>query len=167
MFDEAERRDPAHERTWVALVDGNRQQIDTIHAQAATRGVAVSIVIDFVHVLEYVSAPRGALLYPRRSGEGLEEISLGLMAYPEPKGDSGTIACQEISGRAQAYGAARWGTRVIWRKLDCLKPNLQKVQLYARRKDACNRCRPCGRVQRYLPQSFGVRSDAQRGHLRR
>ena len=26
--------------------------------------------------------------------------------------------------------------RVIWRKLDCLKPNLQKVQFYARRKDA-------------------------------
>ncbi len=38
MFDEAERRDPAHERTWVALVDGNRQQIDTIREQAATRG---------------------------------------------------------------------------------------------------------------------------------
>ena len=37
MFDEAERRDPAHERTWVALVDGNRQQIDTIRAQAASR----------------------------------------------------------------------------------------------------------------------------------
>jgi hypothetical protein len=42
MFDEAERRDPAHERTWVALVDGNRQQIDTIRAHAATRGVTVT-----------------------------------------------------------------------------------------------------------------------------
>ena len=28
MFDQAERRDPTHERTWVALVDGNRQQIE-------------------------------------------------------------------------------------------------------------------------------------------
>ena len=28
MFDEAERRDPHHERTWVALVDGNCQQIE-------------------------------------------------------------------------------------------------------------------------------------------
>ena len=26
--------------------------------------------------------------------------------------------------------------RAIWRKLDCLKPNLQKVQLITRRKDA-------------------------------
>jgi hypothetical protein len=54
MFDEAERRDPAHERTWVALVDGNRQQIDTIREQATARGVTITIVIDFVHVLEYL-----------------------------------------------------------------------------------------------------------------
>lgn len=54
MFDEAERRDPAHERTWVALVDGNRQQIDTIRDQATARGVTVTVVIDFVHVLEYL-----------------------------------------------------------------------------------------------------------------
>ena len=64
MFDEAERRDPAHERTWVALVDGNRQQIDTIRAQAASRGVAVSIVIDFVHVLECVWKAAWTFFYP-------------------------------------------------------------------------------------------------------
>ena len=46
------------------------------------RGVNVTILIDFIHVLEYLSAPRGALLYPPQSGEGWEEISLGLMAYP-------------------------------------------------------------------------------------
>jgi hypothetical protein len=42
MFDEADRRDPDHRRTWVALVDGNRQQIDAITAQAATRNVTVT-----------------------------------------------------------------------------------------------------------------------------
>ena len=36
---------------------------------------------------------------------------------------------QETGGRAQAYGAARRGIRVIWRKLDCLNPNLQKAQM--------------------------------------
>ena len=30
----------------------------------------------------------------------------------------------------------RWGTRVIWRKLNCLKPNLQTMQVHIRRKDA-------------------------------
>jgi hypothetical protein len=64
MFDEAERRDPAHERTWVALVDGNRQQIDAIRDQAATRGVTVTIVIDFVHVLEYVWKAAWTFFHP-------------------------------------------------------------------------------------------------------
>ncbi|MGH3402867.1 MAG: ISKra4 family transposase, partial [Streptosporangiaceae bacterium] len=52
-FDEAERRDPAHERTWIALVDGNKQQIEAIEAEAAARGVTITILIDFIHVLEY------------------------------------------------------------------------------------------------------------------
>jgi hypothetical protein len=64
MFDEAERRDPAHERTWVALVDGNRQQIDTIREQATARGVTVTVVIDFVHVLEYLWKAAWTLFYP-------------------------------------------------------------------------------------------------------
>jgi hypothetical protein len=55
-FDEAERRDPGRQRTWVALVDGNHPQITAIKAEAGRRGVSVSILIDFVHVLEYVWA---------------------------------------------------------------------------------------------------------------
>jgi len=54
MFDEAHRRDPDHDRTWVALVDGNNHQIDRIKAEAQARGVTMAIVIDFVHVLEYL-----------------------------------------------------------------------------------------------------------------
>jgi hypothetical protein len=53
IFDEAQRRDPAHERTWVALVDGARHQIDCINAEAKDRQVEVTILCDFVHVLEY------------------------------------------------------------------------------------------------------------------
>jgi hypothetical protein len=64
MFDEAERRDPHHQRTWVALVDGNRQQIAAIAEQADTRGVAVTIVIDFVHVLEYLWKAAWTFFYP-------------------------------------------------------------------------------------------------------
>jgi hypothetical protein len=64
MFDEAERRDPDHQRTWVALVDGNKQQIDTITAQAATRKVAVTIIIDVVHVLEYLWKAAWTFFYP-------------------------------------------------------------------------------------------------------
>jgi len=54
MFDEADRRDPDHARAWVALVDGNNHQIDRINAEARKRGVTVTVVVDFVHVLEYL-----------------------------------------------------------------------------------------------------------------
>jgi hypothetical protein len=54
VFDEATRRDPDHRRTWVALVDGNRTQIEAIKAEAARRKAAVHIVVDFVHVMEYL-----------------------------------------------------------------------------------------------------------------
>ena len=54
VFDEAERRDPEHHRTWVAVVDGNNHQIDRIQTEAANRGIGLSVVIDFVHVLEYL-----------------------------------------------------------------------------------------------------------------
>src|SRR5205814_7203528 len=48
---------------------------------------------------------------------------------PGARKGKGTTACQRTSGRAQAFGAVRWGTRVIWRKLDRLNPNVQKVQV--------------------------------------
>jgi hypothetical protein len=48
----------------------------------------------------------------------------------------GTAACQETGSRAQAYGAVCREARAIWRKLDCLKPSLQKVKNCTRRKDA-------------------------------
>ncbi len=54
VFDEAERRDPHHVRTWVALVDGNNHQINRIQAEARARGAPVTIICDFVHVLEYL-----------------------------------------------------------------------------------------------------------------
>ena len=42
MFDEAERRDPEHQRSWVVLVDGNNHQIDgSVEAKSAT---SVSVV---------------------------------------------------------------------------------------------------------------------------
>jgi hypothetical protein len=54
VFDQAERRDPGHRRAWVALVDGNNHQIDRIQAEATNRGVNITVVVDLVHVLEYL-----------------------------------------------------------------------------------------------------------------
>lgn len=54
VFAEADRRDPARTRTWVALADGNKDQIRQIQAQAAARAITVTIIIDFIHVTEYL-----------------------------------------------------------------------------------------------------------------
>ena len=62
---------------------------------------------------------------PGLAGRNLEDIpgSNGLLKIRKVKG---TIACQETSGRADAYGRGAGKTRVIWLKLHCLNPNLQK-----------------------------------------
>jgi hypothetical protein len=54
IFDEAGRRDPDHLRTWIALVDGDVHQLGLIQAAAAARGITLTILIDFIHVLEYL-----------------------------------------------------------------------------------------------------------------
>jgi len=54
IFDEAERRDSKHRRTWVALVDGANHQIERIRFEARKREVKVTIVVDFVHVMQYL-----------------------------------------------------------------------------------------------------------------
>lgn len=53
-FAEADRRDPEHTRTWIALVDGNQHQIDRIRAEATTRKITIPVVVDFIHVIEYI-----------------------------------------------------------------------------------------------------------------
>ena len=52
-------------------------------------------------------------------------------------------------------GTVLWETRVIWRRLDCLNPNLQKMEVHIRRKDARNRRRPCRLSERRTLQPPG------------
>jgi hypothetical protein len=54
VFAEADRRDPGHLRTWIALVDGDNYQLGLFQAAAAARGITLAVVIDFIHVLEYL-----------------------------------------------------------------------------------------------------------------
>jgi hypothetical protein len=61
MFDEAARRDPEQQKRWVALVDGNLPQIAHLEQLAKERGVPLVIVVDFIHVAQYVWKAAGAL----------------------------------------------------------------------------------------------------------
>jgi hypothetical protein len=78
-FGEAQRRDPGLCRPWIALVDGDRCQIAWIQDQAAERGVTVTIIIDFIHVLGYLwktawcfHAPRDPAIEDWVTAQGLD-----------------------------------------------------------------------------------------------
>ena len=58
---------------------------------------------------------------------------MGLMADLDPKGE-GDHSLPGKQRPCSGVEAGRCGTRVIWRKLDCLKPNLQQMQDPIRRK---------------------------------
>jgi hypothetical protein len=53
-FAEAIRRDPERRRRWVVLVDGNDDQLARIRDAARSFGVTITIVLDLVHVIEYL-----------------------------------------------------------------------------------------------------------------
>ena len=53
-FDEARQRDPEQKRTWVILIDGQPQQIKLINKVKNEMDLEATIVMDFIHVLEYL-----------------------------------------------------------------------------------------------------------------
>lgn len=53
-FEEALRRDPERRRRWVVLVDGEPRQLKSVKAEAKRAGVEVTLILDIVHVLEYL-----------------------------------------------------------------------------------------------------------------
>jgi hypothetical protein len=89
VFEEAERRDPAHERAWVALVDGNNHQIDRIKQEAKKHKVKVTILIDCVHVLEYLWSAAWCFF---KEGDPAAESWVAEKALAVLEGKSGIVA---------------------------------------------------------------------------
>jgi hypothetical protein len=89
VFDQAEHRDPEHRRPWVVLVDGARHQLELIEAEAARRGASVHIVIDLIHVLEYLW---GAAWCLHTSGDAAAEAFVARHARAILAGNSQAVA---------------------------------------------------------------------------
>ena len=117
--------------------DGGRRasRVEEVPATAkAILALAVRLIADGAELVVMESTSDYWRIWLRReapccipglAGRNLEDIpgSDGLLKIRKVKG---TIACQETSGRADAYGRRAGKTRVIWLKLYCLNPNLQK-----------------------------------------
>ena len=122
-FDEAERRDPRHERDWAVLIDGNNTQIETVTAEAASRGITVTVVIDFIHVLEYLWKAAWSFF---DKGEPAAEEWVADQARKILHGNSAQVAAG-IRRRATTYGysaAERAGADECARYLDNKKDYL-------------------------------------------
>ena len=47
-------RDRGREKTWCALVDGNRTQLKLLKKEAKDHRVDLTIILDLIHVVEYL-----------------------------------------------------------------------------------------------------------------
>jgi len=54
MLDEALRRDPDKKRPWAVLLDGGEKQLDIVLNLICRHQPAVTVILDFIHVLEYL-----------------------------------------------------------------------------------------------------------------
>lgn len=67
-FSEASHRDPMQEKHWVALVDGENQQLRILGRMAKKQGVDLTIIVDIIHVIEYLWKA-GRAFYPKSCQE--------------------------------------------------------------------------------------------------
>lgn len=78
-FAEAQRRDPQHQQPWAMLVDGSAYQLKIIHLVAREQQVQPTIVLDFIHVCEYVWGAAWSL-FPEGAAAAEEWVQVRLAA---------------------------------------------------------------------------------------
>ena len=105
MVGEAHRRDPTHERDWFATVDGNAHQIERITAEARRYHKPITIIIDIVHVLEYVWSAAWCR-YPK--ADPAAETWVRNLTRQILAGDLDQVI-SDLTGRADGLGDERRG----------------------------------------------------------
>jgi hypothetical protein len=114
-FEEARYRDPACEKTQVALVDGNKPQIRILRRTAKEKGVDLTIIVDVIHVIEYLWKA-GRAFNPETSPEleswvqhRLLEILRGKAGYVAGgMRRSATLRCLTAAARKPVDACARY-----------------------------------------------------------
>lgn len=70
LFEEAESRDPEHDKQWLGVVDGLAHPIELLRAEAKRRGIALTLILDLIHALGYLWDAANAL-----RGRGSDEAN--------------------------------------------------------------------------------------------
>jgi hypothetical protein len=123
-FGQAEARDPAHARTWVVLVDGDRHQIELIQAEAARRKAEVHLVIDLVHVLEYLWAA-ARCFYARDDPAAEDWVAVQALAVLAGRARQVTASLTAQAGQHGLTGSQRTGVETCVRYLENNKEYLR------------------------------------------
>ena len=108
-FEEALRQDPERRLRWVVLVDGEPRQLKAVKAEAKRAGVAVTLILDVVHVLEYLWLA-GRALFGGSTPEAETWVGhrlLGLLTGRSGGDIAGTIRWWARSREAQLDAAGR------------------------------------------------------------
>jgi hypothetical protein len=107
-FSEAEARDPQHQRTWVVLVDGAEHQLDLIRAEAQRRSVTIHVVIDLIHVLEYIWKAAWCLhaAWDPAAGDWVAGKTPAVLAGDSDRAAAGITAEADAAGLAGAQRPA-------------------------------------------------------------
>lgn len=79
MFLEARNRDPKHDKEWVVLVDGNKQQIRLIKKFAKKEKIKVTIILDLIHLIEYLWDAAHVLIGESKQSECEQWVSEKLL----------------------------------------------------------------------------------------
>ena len=115
----------------MVLIDGNNTQIEAVTAEAARRGITVTICIDFIHVLEYLWKAAWSFF---DKGEPAAEEWVAAQARKILHGKSAQVAAG-IRRRATTYGysaAERAGADEAARYLDNKKDYLDYATALAK-----------------------------------
>lgn len=144
-FAEASFRDPDRNKSWVALVDGNKPQIDFLNKNARKQKLDLTIVLDFIHVSEYVWSA-GVAFHAEASGELQAWVAERLL--------------QILRGKSSDVAAGIRRSATL-RKLD------------AQTREAVDRCadyllayRPYLRYHMYLERGFPIATGVVEGACR-
>ena len=78
VFDEALGRDLHQQKQWIALVDGNKTQLDLLQQYAQKYSLQLTIILDLMHVLSYLWKAAHAF-FPQGSQESEEWVQQRLL----------------------------------------------------------------------------------------
>ena len=126
--------DPFHVVKWATdALDKVRRQVWNTARRAGMSELAQGLKDARYALWKNPGAPRGALSYPRYSRERLEEVSLGLMTYPDAERRWGPQHVRKLA-TVSRYGSGVSGGPRDMAKAGLLESQLPAMQLPIRRK---------------------------------